>query len=379
MKVRSTSKVRAVRQGFTLIELLVVIAIIAILIALLLPAVQQAREAARKSTCKNNLKQIGLALHNHHDTHKHFPAAVAFARKELTPVAPATVGEPDLSAGQWYGNGYTQSEIGPSWMTYLLPFMDLSTLWDELQPWHKAGTYGRNWNNEEVQIGLAISGQYSAGGATTVPDPRLAFIARKQIPSYTCPSGLNTGTTSWGFGTASYAMSFSMGDSWGVGDRYGRRRRMSEVTDGLAYTVAVSETGRAGGVGAAWNAGSGNQSTWLGSPNEGQLWPHVRHIYFQNHYAPNGSKSTGQFTDAGFNSGHPSMIHTLACDGSVHVVSENVNLAVWVSMGTIRSYPNLGNADMSNFGKFMSGAPSVWKPGTTANTFTEVQCQWDDI
>ncbi|WP_339746891.1 DUF1559 domain-containing protein [uncultured Rubinisphaera sp.] len=90
-----------IRDGFTLIELLVVIAIIAILVALLLPAVQQAREAARRSSCKNNLKQIGLALHNYHDVFSTLPM----------------------------GN-HSNSGWGISWMPPLLPFVEQSALYD---------------------------------------------------------------------------------------------------------------------------------------------------------------------------------------------------------------------------------------------------------
>jgi prepilin-type N-terminal cleavage/methylation domain-containing protein len=95
------------RRGFTLIELLVVIAIIAILIALLLPAVQQAREAARRTQCKNNLKQIGLALHNYHDAHDCFPFGWGGTR-------PAT-GSPGYSA-----------------ISQLLPFFDQAPLYNTI-------------------------------------------------------------------------------------------------------------------------------------------------------------------------------------------------------------------------------------------------------
>ncbi|MDX1967040.1 MAG: DUF1559 domain-containing protein [Planctomycetaceae bacterium] len=93
------------RRGFTLIELLVVIAIIAVLIALLLPAVQQAREAARRTQCRNNLKQLGLALHNYHDNYLMFP--------------PANVAS---SVGGW----------GVSWYIRILPYLDQSPLYSNL-------------------------------------------------------------------------------------------------------------------------------------------------------------------------------------------------------------------------------------------------------
>jgi prepilin-type N-terminal cleavage/methylation domain-containing protein len=102
------------RRGFTLIELLVVIAIIAVLIALLLPAVQQAREAARRTQCKNNLKQIGLALHNYLDTHLVFPPG--YIDRNGNPNV-----TPDLDQGPGWG-----------WASFLLPMMDQSNVHNQI-------------------------------------------------------------------------------------------------------------------------------------------------------------------------------------------------------------------------------------------------------
>src|SRR6185436_9747421 len=106
----STDFRKSVRTGFTLIELLVVIAIIAILIALLLPAVQQAREAARRTQCRNNLKQLGLALHNYHDAKNRFPQAVIW--------------------GTWNGQSWLPNHH--TWLTMLLPYLDQAPLYNQV-------------------------------------------------------------------------------------------------------------------------------------------------------------------------------------------------------------------------------------------------------
>lgn len=106
---------RGNRQGFTLIELLVVIAIIAILIALLLPAVQQAREAARRTQCRNNLKQVGLALHNYHDNFNGFPIGVNSGNGVYGPTG-ASVG-----SGRW----------GISFWVGLLPYVDQAPMYNQ--------------------------------------------------------------------------------------------------------------------------------------------------------------------------------------------------------------------------------------------------------
>ncbi len=111
---------KTARQGFTLIELLVVIAIIAILVALLLPAVQEAREAARRSSCKNNLKQLGLAMHNYHDTFSVFPPGFVSQRG---------FSQPGLS-----GDGAATTFGNWNWSALILPFVEESAMYEFLQP-----------------------------------------------------------------------------------------------------------------------------------------------------------------------------------------------------------------------------------------------------
>jgi prepilin-type N-terminal cleavage/methylation domain-containing protein len=144
--------VRARWQAFTLIELLVVIAIIGILIALLLPAVQKIREAAARMSCSNNLHQVGLAIHNFHDTYGYLPTAGS------------ADGRP-MSGGPW-----PESGEGTNWSVYLLPFIEQGNIYTKLTFKGDSG-----WTNDDTQVGSsAVNNVIVAGGAV--------------IKIYRCPS-----------------------------------------------------------------------------------------------------------------------------------------------------------------------------------------------
>src|SRR4051812_19408913 len=169
------------QQGFTLVELLVVIAIIGILVALLLPAIQAAREAARRNSCINNVKQLALALHNHHDTRKNFPmasTAPVFGGTGATVLGLyGALGK--ISAGN-YDAGHDGD--GYSWICQILPFMEENTLYDKL-------TQGVSPRLGKFQDAAFATGTSAAtlnpGVAPSATNP---LILASKVPTLVCPS-----------------------------------------------------------------------------------------------------------------------------------------------------------------------------------------------
>jgi prepilin-type N-terminal cleavage/methylation domain-containing protein len=349
------------QKGFTLIELLVVIAIIALLIALLLPAVQKAREAARRSQCQNNLKQIGLALHNYHDVHKVMPPGQINSSFLVDSVGRYALPAEARLLQNRNQNGFQYQ--GTSWMLHILPGLDQAPLYNSY-------LFGDNVRtNGDVGV--------------QAPDQSIIYPPRTELPFFYCPSRRQQmqaggtfancdridsavpGAVVWNRGGNDYAgcsgtgitfhdnpndatdrQTYSMlpaqlalqvvsGTTPGTGVAYNTcpytqfsqnigifgvnsSTSFSSITDGSSNVIMVSERR------VFTNAAPANVRS-----SDGWIWGGPATL-FSNRYAPH----TGQSYDEA-DSLHDQMVLVLLADGSVKTISVNIDLRTWQNLGNM--------------------------------------------
>ncbi|MFH1299585.1 MAG: DUF1559 domain-containing protein [Planctomycetota bacterium] len=294
-------------RGFTLIELLVVIAIIAILIALLLPAVQQAREAARRSQCKNNMKQLGLALHNYHETFSVMP--------------PGHIGR------------CTTPRLSASGLTMLLPYIDQAPLYN---------LYNSN-GCATTHTSIGTAGPLSAGDDPVTNGN--AAVVKNLVTVFMCPS--DSGTEKIAAATSSYGISATNTGTGGAKTNYdfititpynscenwagtapasrcmfgdNSKCRLDDVKDGTSNTLMMGETTRD-----VYNGGT-NAWGYRGHVMVGlNLVSYPINRFWYSSAVPQNlpQGKLGSWAYAG--SLHTGGAHFLLGDGSVHFISENID------------------------------------------------------
>ena len=303
-----SSKKKFAARGFTLIELLVVIAIIAILIALLLPAVQQAREAARRTQCRNNLKQLGLALHNYHDVHRSFPS-----------------GWICVDGGQHSAHDGLN---GAGWGAMILPYMDQSPLYE---------TFNSNLAIHDPANIVFHTSILTAWQCPSDPKPNIWEIEEEGSPG-TVLASLPTANYIGCFGTEELdgcenapgtAPVSGNGQCIGDGMMYHNSRvRIRDVTDGTTNTFLLGE--RRTDVDLGWF------STWPGMVAEGE--EAFQRILGSADHVPNDPAA--HFDD--FSSHHEGGTQFCLGDGSVRFVSENIDHGLYQALATIQGGEVIG-------------------------------------
>ncbi|WP_437194527.1 DUF1559 domain-containing protein [Planctomicrobium sp. SH527] len=310
---------RSQSHGFTLIELLVVIAIIAILIALLLPAVQQAREAARRSQCRNNLKQIGLALHNYHDAAKVFPPGWIVPQYWTCNGATKVI-----------SNDHRYVAHSPSWGLYITPYIDLAPIYTSL-------TFG------QAQSCWDGGGFVNFTGSGLLRAPSATSPLSKSYPVYSCPSDTQPFDTPAirNYGRSSYVCNRGNENIYGQASKmdpspgvfYTNSRTGSrDITDGMSNTFAIGETSalQYNDVDSSTVYEIGGVWAGLGIHKTDDL---VSRVVYRTRPLNRSTPVKTNESD-GFGSQHTGGAHFLFCDGSVRFISENI---------AINTYGNLGD------------------------------------